>query len=167
SSIAIRSANHGGAQVSVAANSMNLGAANGISFYNNNAFSGSSALDVISSTVGIGTNAATPSAQLHIISTSASRVGLRVDSAGSPTAPVLRLTNNGTFGYVFWADYWQVQKEATADPTSSQLSAGDHFAIYRKNDKLVIAYNNGGTITYLTIPLDGSTTTFTQSTTAP
>jgi hypothetical protein len=30
-----------------------------------------------------------------------------------------------------------------------------------------VAYNRSGTVNYLTIPLDGATTTFTQSTTAP
>jgi hypothetical protein len=39
--------------------------------------------------------------------------------------------------------------------------------MYRKNNKLVFAYNNAGTLTYLAIPLDGTTTTFTHSTTAP
>jgi len=32
---------------------------------------------------------------------------------------------------------------------------------------LVIAYNNSGTVTFITIPLDGSTTTWTHSTGAP
>jgi len=117
-------------------------------------------------TVGIN-KTSSHQAQFEVVSGSTSRAALHLASAASPTAPIVRLANNTTTGYEFWADYWQVQKEATADPTTSQLTAGDHFSIYRKNDKLVIAYNNGGTITYLTIPLDGSTTTWTQSTTAP
>ncbi len=106
-------------------------------------------------------------AQLHIVSTSASKIACRIDSAATPTAAIAQITNNGVAGWEFWGDYWQIQKEATADPGTARLSAGDHFAIYRKNDKLVVAYNNAGTITYLTIPLDGATTTWTQSTTAP
>jgi hypothetical protein len=115
----------------------------------------------------VGSSSVTAAGQFHVASDSTSRVAGLIDGAASSTVPILRLRNNTTTGYEFWPDYWQVQKEASADPTSTQLSAGDQFAIYRKNDKLVIAYNNGGTITYLTIPLDGSTSTWTQSTSAP
>jgi hypothetical protein len=62
---------------------------------------------------------------------------------------------------------WLVGKELTANPTTTELSSGDQAAIYVKGDKLVIAYNQGGVIKYITIPLDGSTTTWTNSTTAP
>jgi hypothetical protein len=62
---------------------------------------------------------------------------------------------------------WITMDEADANPTSTQLDQDDSISIYNKADKLVFAYNNGGTITYLTIPLDGSTTTWTQTTTAP
>ena len=62
--------------------------------------------------------------------------------------------------------------ETTTDPSAADLSiagsnAQDTFRLYMKNDKLVIAYQRSGTVNYLTIPLDGATTTFTQSTTAP
>jgi len=62
--------------------------------------------------------------------------------------------------------------EASSDPSAANLSiAGgneqDVAAIYIKNDKLCIAYNRSGVVNYLTILLDGTTTTFTQSTTAP
>lgn len=36
-----------------------------------------------------------------------------------------------------------------------------------QNGKYVIAYDNAGTITYLSIPLDGVTTTWTHSTVVP
>lgn len=62
---------------------------------------------------------------------------------------------------------WFIQNESDTDPTTSELDADDSVAIYNKNDKFVIAYNNGGTITYLSIALDGSTTTWTHSTSAP
>lgn len=62
--------------------------------------------------------------------------------------------------------------ETTTDPTAAELTvagsnAKDTFKVYMKNDKFVIAYNNAGTVTYIAIPLDGATTTFTHSTTAP
>lgn len=62
--------------------------------------------------------------------------------------------------------------ESSSDPSASDLTVAgsnvqDVAAVYTKSDKLVIAYNRSGTVNYLTIPLDGSTTTFTQSTTAP
>ena len=65
------------------------------------------------------------------------------------------------------ASGWIIQDEQDANATSTQLDANDSIAIYNKANKLVIAFNNAGVITYLTIPLDGSTTTWTQSTTAP
>lgn len=62
---------------------------------------------------------------------------------------------------------WLVGQEFASDPGTSVLTAGADFAMYRKNDKLVFAHNVAGTINYLSIPLDGSTTTWTQNTTAP
>lgn len=69
----------------------------------------------------------------------------------------LRLAANG----------WLMQPEISVDPSTSDLSADAAIAVYNKNDKFVIAYNNGGTITYVSIPLDGATTTWTHNTTAP
>lgn len=60
-----------------------------------------------------------------------------------------------------------VMDEADADPAVGDLDANDSIAIYSKNNKLVFAYNNAGTITYVTIALDGAATTWTHSTTAP
>jgi hypothetical protein len=62
--------------------------------------------------------------------------------------------------------------EASADPSAADLTiAGsntlDAAATYVKNNKFVIAYNNAGTVTFISIPLDGSTTTWTHSTSAP
>lgn len=62
---------------------------------------------------------------------------------------------------------WILQDEQDSNPTTTELDANDSIAIYNKANKLVFAYNNAGTITYLSIPLDGSTTTWTHSTTAP
>jgi hypothetical protein len=97
--------------------------------------------------------------------------GLRtlvVQAGVSQTIPIIeQQQSDGTRLHGFYPDRWQVQAEATTDPDSTQLTAGNHFAIYRKNDQFVIAYNDAGTITYLTIPLDGATTTWTQTTTPP
>lgn len=60
-----------------------------------------------------------------------------------------------------------IADEQDADPGTSDLDSLDSVAIYMKNNKFVIAYNNGGTITYITIPMDGSTTTWTHNTSAP
>lgn len=84
---------------------------------------------------------------------------------------VILTTANGTSGLVerlrISQGGWLIAKELSTDPTTTQLTASDHFTVYRKNDKLVFAYNNGGTITFLSIPLDGSTTTWTHNTSAP
>lgn len=62
--------------------------------------------------------------------------------------------------------------ERSADPSAADLTSGanakDRVQMYMKSDKLVFAYNDGaGTVNYLTIPLDGSTTTWTNGTSAP
>lgn len=116
---------------------------------------------------GVGINDAAPGAQLEVTANAAGAKAFIANSSASPTVAIAEVHNNTAPVWSLWGAPWQVQTEATTDPTSSQLSAGDQFAIYKKNDKFVIAYNNAGTITYLTIPLDGATTTWTQSTTAP
>jgi hypothetical protein len=52
---------------------------------------------------------------------------------------------------------------------TSGLSANveDRLGLYMKNGKIVIAYNNAGTVNYLSAPLDGSTATWTNGATAP
>lgn len=109
----------------------------------------------------------TNAGELYVVADSAGEPVVRADSANNPTQPIFQGRNITTTVWETWAAPWQVQAEATTDPTSTQLADGNQFAVYRKADKFVIAYNNGGTITYLTIPLDGSTTTWTQGTTAP
>ncbi len=69
-----------------------------------------------------------------------------------------RMTGDGRFS---------VMSAATANPGTSELVSLGAASLYVKGSKFVIAYNNGGTITYITIPLDGATATWTQSTTAP
>lgn len=63
---------------------------------------------------------------------------------------------------------WLRLKETTSDPGTGDLAANAAVASYSKNNKLVLAaYNNGGTMTYVTLALDGSSTTLVHSTTAP
>ena len=62
---------------------------------------------------------------------------------------------------------WMTMDEADANPGTGDLAADEEVAMYRKADKLVFAYNAAGTMNYLVFTLDGSTTTFTNSTTAP
>ena len=45
------------------------------------------------------------------------------------------------------------------------MTANAAMSVYTTNNKFVIAYNNGGTVTYLSVPLNGSSTTWTHSTT--
>ena len=62
---------------------------------------------------------------------------------------------------------WMQLPEATANPTTAELLTLAAFSAYMKANKFVIAYNNGGTMTYISIPMDGATTVWTHSTTAP
>lgn len=62
---------------------------------------------------------------------------------------------------------WLKALEATTNPAAADLTTLGAFAVYMKGDKFVIAYNNAGTMTYITIPMDGATTTWTHGTTAP
>lgn len=60
-----------------------------------------------------------------------------------------------------------IQAESSSDPGTGDLTADAAIAIYTKNDKLVFAYNNGGTMTYIKLDLDGSDVTWAHDTTAP
>lgn len=111
--------------------------------------------------------------QLHVVSGSASRVALRADSAASPTADIAQFTVNGALGAAVNKDARIILAERGTDPAAADLTSGanakDRIAIYMKNDKLVFAYNDAGTVYYISIPCDGATatTTWTHSTTAP
>lgn len=67
----------------------------------------------------------------------------------------------------FTASGHLVLAELTTNPGTSDCAADAAVAIYTKADKLVFAYNNGGTMTYITLDLDGSDTTWAHSTSAP
>ncbi len=62
---------------------------------------------------------------------------------------------------------WLKLPEATVNPAITDLTTLAGFACYMKADKFVIAYNNAGTMTYISIPMDGATIAWTHSTTAP
>lgn len=69
----------------------------------------------------------------------------------------LRITTNGHM----------MLPELTTDPGTGDLAANAAMAVYNKNNKIVFAYNNAGTITYVTLDMDGSDITWAHSTTAP
>lgn len=81
---------------------------------------------------------------------------------GAEPTEIMRLTTGTTTG-----GGWLTMDEADANPGTGDLVSNEEFAMYRKADKLVFAYNAGGTMNYLVFTLNGTTTTFTNSTTAP
>ena len=86
-SLWLRSANGGGAQIRVSSNYVTMGSVNSFAFYQSNALSGNPILQINNSKVGIGIGAidTAPAAMLQVTSSSASLVGLRVDSATNST----------------------------------------------------------------------------------
>lgn len=56
--------------------------------------------------------------------------------------------------------------EATGNP-GGELTAGNVMAIYMKSDKIVIAYNHGGTVKYRYLDLTSTNATWVYTTTAP
>lgn len=93
--------------------------------------------------------------------------GIRFNTVSGGAPSTYEFQYGGTAFFQLTQDKWLIAKQASANPTTSNLTAGDHFSIYRKANKLIFAYNNSGTMNYLSIPLDGSTTSWTNSTTAP
>ena len=116
------------------------------------------------------------SAVLEVSGTSLATIQVASDSSLNATlknvsnGPLLFGTNNTTVAKFLAAGHY-VATELSANPSASDLTSGanakDRLGFYMKSDKLVFAYNNSGTVTYVSIPLDGSTTTWTHSTTAP
>lgn len=84
-------------------------------------------------------------------------ISFEVERTGVGGTEVARIIKQGAL----------VMTERTTDPTTTNLAANGAVAIYNKNNKLVFAFNNAGTMTYVTIALDGTTTTWAQSTVAP
>ncbi|MDR6305896.1 parallel beta-helix repeat protein [Nitrobacter vulgaris] len=94
------------------------------------------------------------------VSTERLRIGHDGNIGIGTSAPKSKLHVEGTSG-------WIIADEQDADPTTAELDANDSVAFYSKANKLVFAYNNAGTMTYLSLPLDGSSTAWTHSTVAP
>jgi len=79
---------------------------------------------------------------------------------------------SGTEGVVISTGYAVAGTMTTVDPTTNEfpVAAGlaTGYAVYAKSNKFVIAYYNAGNqLRYKTIPLDGATTSWTDSATAP
>jgi parallel beta-helix repeat protein len=74
---------------------------------------------------------------------------------------------NGVIG--FWNDGLYLR--STQTPYIENLTTGsnqkDRAALIMKDGEITIAYDNAGTLTYATLPLDGSTTSWTNSSTTP
>lgn len=140
-------------------------------------------------TMQVGTGAA-PTATLDVVGQGSSDVDFKVRTAswgsfkilasgsnpglvglGTANATPLAIKTNDIERWRFITAGHAITSELAADPTAADLTSGanakDRLAFYMKNDKLVFAYNNAGTVTYLTIPLDAATTSWTQSTVAP
>lgn len=49
-------------------------------------------------------------------------------------------------------------------PETTELSSDAEVAMFTCEDTLIFAYNNGGTMTYISLDLDGSDTSFTHGT---
>ena len=85
----------------------------------------------------------------------------------SNAAGVLRFWTNGVQRGSFTANGHFIVPELAANPAVGDMTANAAMSVYTTNNKFVIAYNNGGTVTYLSVPLNGSSTTWTHSTAAP
>lgn len=83
---------------------------------------------------------------------------------------VYDVTVNGLYGYI---NDWFVFQEASRVPPANILTSGvvanerDRMALFMKNDKWTMAYNNAGTVNYATLDLDGSDTAWANGATAP
>jgi hypothetical protein len=61
--------------------------------------------------------------------------------------------------------------ELATNPTAAELSSGsnaeDRVALYMANDKICFSYNRAGTVNYLCAALDGTSTSWTNGSSAP
>jgi hypothetical protein len=89
-----------------------------------------------------------------------------VRSAATGIATRERIRWNA-FGHMIFTELQGSETNPTTSQVASIAGSTGQVAIYSKSTKLIFAYNNGGTMTYISIPLDGSTTTWTHNTTAP
>jgi hypothetical protein len=106
---------------------------------------------------------ASANGQLDVKSAHASLPAGIFSSAANPTAPILKGQISGVDQFIWHHKGWQVQKQVSANPTATDIDA-DHLAIYLKGGKLCFARNDAGTMRFLSIALDGGSTTFSTST---
>jgi|TARA_R100000093_G_C1917579_1_gene64767 hypothetical protein len=88
--------------------------------------------------------------------------------------PKVQLAGNLTFETFGGTDVAEITDkgdlhlvENTSLPATGDLSSDAEIALGTCNDSVIFSYNNGGTMTYLTIDLDGSDTSWAQSTDTP
>lgn len=112
-------------------------------------------------------------------------VQLSAKPTGNPASvfaqPVLVARGNGNVGIGTWAagvapqsklhiegqTGWIIIDEQDTDPTTANLDSQDACAIYMKNNKIVFAINDGGTMRYASLVLTGTGVTWVHNTTAP
>lgn len=82
---------------------------------------------------------------------------------------VYDVSANGFIGFVNGMLFLPEAKGPRVENLTSGAASNieDRMAIYMKNDKIAIAYNNAGTANYAVLDLDGSDTTWANSSTAP
>ena len=117
------------------------------------------------------TNDAGATADTYLSRSAAGHVKVTTDGTTLGTFSANSLTTTGTAGptqshvasYYVGASFYQ-----TAGLASTDLQYATGFAIYCKGSKLVIGYNNAGNqVRYKTLALDGASTTWADTATAP
>lgn len=111
---------------------------------------------------------AEPQAQVDIYIGDVDRVGLKIfaEQSGAQAANLLELLDQnldvlfgvGNTGYAIFA-------EATANPPDPDIDDAAH--VYKYDHKLIIQFNDGGTVRYKYLDLTGTGVTWTHTTTPP
>lgn len=101
------------------------------------------------------------------VTLAASRAG-GLALAATHASGIVQIFSGGTTERARWLTGGHYRfTEISTDPTTGELPTMGALAMYMKNDKLVFAYNNGGTLTFAKLPLGGGAATFTHDTTVP
>jgi hypothetical protein len=119
---------------------------------------------VVQYSTGFAPSGAAKADGLRVLSAGDGGLELQATAAG---ATVGISTGSVTDAVAVVQDGHVVLAELTTNPGTAVLAADAALALYTKADKLAFAYNNGGTMTYLTLALDGTSTTWSHTTTAP
>lgn len=86
----------------------------------------------------------------------------RLDPAGGWTTP-----DSVRFDRGIHVNKGVVALQETGNPAPTTLPDRTRAAVYVRSDKLVVAFNDGGTVRYRWLPLTGTATTWTHSTSPP